>query len=452
MGFAPRVATEDGADGVAPEEMEGEVGALGRVFAERRDEQRNVVRFPEQTEHRERAVAGLGVFPRERRAPGVVSRSRRSPKGAAGDDEEALVLSRLGHDLAEGDDRLARDRRRRVSRGAREGLHRIWLARAAGGRDGVPAQHRVGRVGLEDVPGQASVEAPERLERGDAQECVARGEHLDERPQRDLARLFACERGVSEGLGGADADVGVLVVERAHERGGAAAVGHPAEHLDRELSTVRVQTGEGGHRGGDRVRADRDQRLDRRVAKADVLGLLERGHEGRDDVFAPVERGRNQRALLANTPVVVAEGSQEKLGHLRAPHLGHLLDGDPPSLGLGLLQQPADGGGGLVHVCVLAAKPRPVPPRGGSDARAGAWAASRARSRKRVASSTKTSVSVVRRHAGDPARVFARAEVGGRPQLRAGRPEDARHRVDDERDQPAFRGSRGRRRGARGHG
>ncbi len=157
----------------------------------------------------------------------------------------------------------------------RERAHGLRLARARRGGDGVPAQERVLRVRLEEAPRKPRLEARERVQRGDLEEGVARRQGGRERAcVASVARLLARERRVAEGLGRGDADVRVLVGERAHERRGAARVGDAAEHLDRELARVGVELVQRLDRRAHGVRADGDERLDRGVAKPDVHRVL----------------------------------------------------------------------------------------------------------------------------------------------------------------------------------
>jgi hypothetical protein len=81
---------------------------------------------------------------------------------------------------------------------------------------------------------------------------------------------------------------------------------------------------------------------------------MRRGH----DLVAAIERPSHEGGLLAHPPIVVGQSAQEQLGDVLTVHLRDLLDGNAPRFGLGLLQKPADGCGGLAHV---------DPGRGASD-------------------------------------------------------------------------------------
>ena len=273
----------------------------------------------------------------DRRASRATSSSRES--SAIGRD-----------DVAQGDDGLAGDGRRGVAGRLRQGAHGVGLARARRGRDGVAAQQGVPRVGLEHAPGQAHLEARERVERSNLEERIAGRERRHQRAGRLLAGLLAGERRTAQRLGGCDAHVRVLVGEGVGQGRSAARVGHSGEDLDGQLAGVGVEPRHGLDGRADRVRPDGHQGLDRRVAQPDVEGLLQRGHEGGHDLLAALERGGHRGGLLAHPPVLVAERPQQELGRFVAAHLRDLVHGHTASLGLGLLEQPVYGGRSFAHV------------------------------------------------------------------------------------------------------
>ena len=333
------------------EEPQRELGALGDVVVlerlRRARRRRRVARAGRaRAAPPPRAARVLRVASEDARARctprGRVARaSRRAPL------EQRRVVERAG---------AARRRARRWPRArssatrrpvacasARDGLR---LARARRAGDGVATQERVLRVGLEDAPRQPRLEARERVERGDLHEGVARRQSARRAP---ASPGRAPPRPRSRRLPSASAAAArTLASSSASARASACAprsVRDAAEHLDRELAPVGVEPRERLDRGADGVRPDRDERLDRRVAQPDVHRRPERRDERGDDLA----RAARARARPPRPPC--ARASRRPPGRAgaapwpsRPAHLRDLLDGDAPGLGLGLLQQPSDGG------------------------------------------------------------------------------------------------------------
>jgi hypothetical protein len=213
------------------------------------------------------------------------------------------------------------------------------LVAPPGRRDGVPAQERVLRERLEDVPREVGLEPGERVQRRQPAERLVRGERRRERS--DGERLGLCPRlpRRPERLGCRRPDVDVLVVERARQRPRARQVRDAAQDVHGELAAVRVEIGERPHGAGDGVPADADERLDRRVAQPDVLVVRQEPEEALDDVGPRLDRRGDRRGLLADPPVVVAERAREEGDRARTRELCYLLCPSTPRLGIELLEQ-----------------------------------------------------------------------------------------------------------------
>ena len=120
--------------------------------------------------------------------------------------------------------------------------------------------------------------------------------------------------------------------------------------------------------------------------------------------------GATRVASLRTRQSSSPSAQQQQLGRLATPDLGDLPHRDPASLGLALLQEPADGGRGLVHVAIPFGRSRRY--GGRSDAALGGERLGEVAQTRSVEDEDQRAVVVG--HAGDAAEVVAAAEQGRR--------------------------------------
>ena len=228
--------------------------------------------------------------------------------------------------------------------------------------------------------------------------------------RRQRARLFARERRLAQRLGRRDAHVRVVVVRAPATSAAVPRVsGTPPSTSTASFRASASSARQRLDRGADRVGTDRHERLDGRVAEADVHRVLERRDERRDDLVAVLERRRDQRAppcarasrrrraRRAAAPAPRAPGPWRSAGpRPAAPRARPCCRSQRTAVAASLTCR-------SLAASRRARRAGPIRP----------WAASGSvRSRRRAVSSTKTSAPAVVGHARDAAQVVAAAERG----------------------------------------